>query len=582
MPTFIFTYKRLAYLILPAILWLSGTHYAMGARLSESARALLRDCENSADLRKYDKMKQNGLRLRQMGEAEGSEDAKNIGETFILRSLICVHDTTDITARIGHIQELIEDAEKRKDYEALIYLCHPVGLYYHFLGNQFAQASLYAYKELDAARRLKAEEAEIIALNMLASIYFRKRDNSGLGFVAEAYNKSKKLGSQSNLYISACNYANYLYNENKFEQALQYLDEATEIAGTLQMESEMSYLDSFYGDIYSAMGNDKMAETFYLKSFAANPQTSHYDLLYARMSYASHLLRNGKYREALTELNKTLNLSKAYNIKIFDTHIYQFLSICEENLGNYPKALEYFKLFHEASDSLASEANSKEFAILDLRYRVSEEKRKNAAQQLQMMRRNWIIVSISALLVIIIVAGIIIWRRVRNRMRADKETVRRYLENLQTERNLRLQLEEAMKKSETQQNKSSITEGRRNELFASLKKLLEEEYIYRDKDLSLEKCASILGTNRTYLSQIVNEISGVSFPLFINSYRINEAIQLLSDPGNDEPLKSICFSVGFCATSSFYTLFKQKTGVAPSIFRRNVKGLSATQNDSVI
>lgn len=167
-------------------------------------------------------------------------------------------------------------------------------------------------------------------------------------------------------------------------------------------------------------------------------------------------------------------------------------------------------------------------------------------------------------------------------MRADKETVRRYLENLQTERNLRLQLEEAMKQSETQQNKSSITEGRRNELFASLKKLLEEEYIYRDKDLSLEKCASILGTNRTYLSQIVNEISGISFPLFINSYRINEAIRLLSDPGNDESLKSICFSVGFCATSSFYTLFKQKTGVAPSIFRRNVKGLSATQNDSVI
>lgn len=49
--------------------------------------------------------------------------------------------------------------------------------------------------------------------------------------------------------------------------------------------------------------------------------------------------------------------------------------------------------------------------------------------------------------------------------------------------------------------------------------------------------ADLLGTNRTYLSQVINEQTQQNFTQYINNYRINEAIRLLSDPKQIFPLR---------------------------------------------
>ena len=49
----------------------------------------------------------------------------------------------------------------------------------------------------------------------------------------------------------------------------------------------------------------------------------------------------------------------------------------------------------------------------------------------------------------------------------------------------------------------------------------------------------MLGTNRTYLSQIINEQTKQTFTQFVNGFRTKEAVRLLSDPDNQTPLKAI-------------------------------------------
>ena len=113
---------------------------------------------------------------------------------------------------------------------------------------------------------------------------------------------------------------------------------------------------------------------------------------------------------------------------------------------------------------------------------------------------------------------------------------------------------------------------------------MKEDHLYRDSSLSLDKTAGILSTNRTYLSQVVNEKAGKSFSSYVNEYRLNEAVELLSDPDNSEPLKNIGSKVGFTSPSNFYTLFRQRVGVSPSVFRENVKKIDTDiqnyQNDN--
>ncbi len=95
------------------------------------------------------------------------------------------------------------------------------------------------------------------------------------------------------------------------------------------------------------------------------------------------------------------------------------------------------------------------------------------------------------------------------------------------------------------------------QIYTGLETLMNEDKVYRKSDLSLEKAATMLNTNRTYLSQVVNENAG-SFASYVNRYRLQEAIEILSDPKNTESLKCIGISVGFSSPSNFYTLFRQK------------------------
>ena len=105
---------------------------------------------------------------------------------------------------------------------------------------------------------------------------------------------------------------------------------------------------------------------------------------------------------------------------------------------------------------------------------------------------------------------------------------------------------------------------------------MTEDKLYRDTSLSLEKAATLLMTNRTYLSQVVNDKGGKSFSSYVNDFRLNEAVEILSDPFNSEPLKNVGISVGFSSPSNFYTLFRQRVGVSPSVFRNNIKSMSVS------
>ncbi|MGN0236902.1 MAG: helix-turn-helix domain-containing protein [Lepagella sp.] len=540
--------------------------------LTEKDEMLLEECEQAAMLRKYTMTREKGEKLKRQGEAEGCKEAILYGESYILRGIICMRDTVDITARIGALQERVEEAEKSQDWRSVIILAHPLALYNHFIGSDYSQASLYAFKKLNAAKQIKDEHAIISSLNLLSSIYFTTKEASGYTYALEAYSRAKKANELPSMYVTACNIANYLYNQQKFTEALKYLKEGEEIAETLKMESEKSYLYSFYGDIYKSLKQPKEAEEYYKKSFGDLPETSNYDKIYARICYAQYLMDQSRFDESTRNLEETLRLSDEYKISIFNTEVYYYLSICYEYMGDISKALENYKKYNESYQRQVTEAKAKEFALLDLRYRIAEEKSINASQRMALIQRNWIIVAVAAALVLLIIAGIMAYLRTRKKMRLNKETVSRYLEALETERELRARLEEALNHKPASAP-SGLTDDKQSELFTRFNRMMTDEKIYRNSDLSLEKAAEMLNTNRTYLSQVVNEQSGLSFPVYINSFRLKEAIELLSNPDNDEPLKNICFSVGFSTTSAFYTLFRQKTGMAPSVFRQNVKDL---------
>ena len=105
-------------------------------------------------------------------------------------------------------------------------------------------------------------------------------------------------------------------------------------------------------------------------------------------------------------------------------------------------------------------------------------------------------------------------------------------------------------------------------LYLQMEYLLNEKQIFRDADLRLDELALKLGTNRTYVSRLINNKANTNFCYYINSYRVEHAKKMLSaKDGEPQTLDGIALESGFSSQSSFYRVFMMMEGISPAKYR---------------
>ena len=107
-----------------------------------------------------------------------------------------------------------------------------------------------------------------------------------------------------------------------------------------------------------------------------------------------------------------------------------------------------------------------------------------------------------------------------------------------------------------------------NLLKNSLLELFSNEEVYRKTDLKITHVAAKLNTNRTYISNIINNDFSCSFSEFVNKYRIDDAKKILmKESSKNLSLEYISEMVGFGSLHTFIRAFKQSEGITPGRFR---------------
>lgn len=106
--------------------------------------------------------------------------------------------------------------------------------------------------------------------------------------------------------------------------------------------------------------------------------------------------------------------------------------------------------------------------------------------------------------------------------------------------------------------------------FGGIEYLMQTEGVYRQNDLTIERLAERLDTNRTYISRAINQQAGKTFSSYVNSYRIDEAVRRLSDVDDDTPLKALAQMLGYNHLQTFYTSFQSAIGMPPSKYREKL------------
>lgn len=197
-------------------------------------------------------------------------------------------------------------------------------------------------------------------------------------------------------------------------------------------------------------------------------------------------------------------------------------------------------------------------------YRLLEKDNELQSRELDLLRANRRIIIFVAGSVLIALIAIALWVVNRRQNRMYRRLVEAHQQSLARLNGMR----ELSGKDEPKTQENS--DDRDLELWRKLEDMMASERIYRYSDISLDRIAEILGTNRTYVSRVINKYSDMSFYHYIHSHRIEDASRILSDVSEDIPLKTLALDLGYNSVSSFYRAFIKETGVPPSRYREEV------------
>lgn len=102
-------------------------------------------------------------------------------------------------------------------------------------------------------------------------------------------------------------------------------------------------------------------------------------------------------------------------------------------------------------------------------------------------------------------------------------------------------------------------------LEARFQHLMQRQQLFLQPGLSLTDVADKLGTNKTYVSKMVNRTYNLGFPEVLNIMRIDYASEYIRQHP-DAPQEEIARRSGFLSASSFNIAFKRITGYTPKVW----------------
>lgn len=308
---------------------------------------------------------------------------------------------------------------------------------------------------------------------------------------------------------------------------------------------------------------------------------------YAYSALAVIYRETNRYKEAISANNNAINIFKnTNNGRALLKALWEHQAIYAKNgksLAAYNKIVEFISV----KDSLQTIENISLINNAKLRYeaRLKENQIDNLSElvnlKTQSLRhRTWTVLMLSIL--ILILTGLIIYLHKINKQRyiAYQALQSIYRKANQTNINnkgyLTNELPQATELPGKKMNKLQIihpgiiaaVDDERNE---KLRKLLIEEKIFLNKNLTADMLAELAGMNRKQLATAIRSQFDTNFFQLINKLRVEFAIELMKNPENKmTKIDYIGSDSGFNSRATFYSIFTQHTGLPPALFRNSL------------
>ncbi len=281
--------------------------------------------------------------------------------------------------------------------------------------------------------------------------------------------------------------------------------------------------------------------------------------------------RTGQMEASREILLKALELGNVEENRNLFKYVYYNLASVSFQTGDYADAYEYLQISYDLmswffADRMQLQINemSAKYALQEKEIKIREEAHKNKVYRLRIKYLAVVSLIIISLLIILFVMS-----RLKNS--AYKKLVEQNLKTIRMDKQVELCLRNLTENDIL--NRVGTTD-RHAELALRLEKFMAEEKPYLWSDVGLEEFCKKLNTNRTYLSNLINDRFNMGFYDFLFEYRVKAALEYLSnDQFSHLSVEGIGEMTGFKSSSTFYKRFKSAVGMTPYQFRERAQKL---------
>lgn len=491
---------------------------------------------------------------------------------------------------LGKTQEGLQDllgakrlAEIQHNDSALCSVYNGLGLYEQNVTCDYYRSLNYYREGCDIAERCGHRLLYCLLVANIAEVLTLRNEEAGLEYAEKCY----LLGRQNNdpylIYCGAISMARNLCLNRKMEEAWRYTREADRLSKRYDFKNRSDIYNT-YGEIALEAGDYMKAGLYYEQAIREHGFSQAAYVVSTYVGYGRALIAQKKYKSALEKLQIGKEISEKNITSLFRREVYLLLSACYDRLGEPKEALEYYKKYTAESFRLYNEDKERTEKELMVRYETEKRNKELVQKNMLLQKEQNRVMALVGITFVILIVVLLFYINYRRKNRLYKQIVRESMDWLAKERQFSKRIAEQEKQLQELIGKAGAVDGGRysgsslnkdsqQELFGRLERLMQNDQVYKNSLFTREKMAELLGTNRTYLSQTINEQTGLTFTHYMNKYRIEEARRILADPQDDTPIKAIAADLGFSSVTTFYTLFKAAVQMSPDQYRKHARSL---------
>ncbi len=473
---------------------------------------------------------------------------------------------------IGYLDSLLLKADE--NLKPTLYLLY--GYYY--------ESNLQHFKSIEMLKKaliFKNDRVRFQSYIILGSIYNDlNRFKESNKYLLEALTINLDSGDLLTLYF---NLAAVNIGLEDYKQAYKYAMAYNKLTGNgykLYKESEWRLCNNF-GRIYLGLDSLKKAVFYINRALLLSDSLSPKEFKLIALQTKFKLL---KKQSGNKNLGETVGAIAQIIDSVKDVQItyegYRQLTDYYESTGDYKKSLHYLEKWVVVSDSLKSRESLQVFNEFQTKYETKNKEHQISTQQSIISQKDKLIVFVVIAGSLLFAALFVIFILYQIRNKAYKLLVYQNAGNIGKAQLVKTEDNTIEEDSiEIKNGSSPLDEELKKQIEISLNKQLNIK-VYLESNLILKTLAEKCNTNRSYLSQFINEKYTMNFNTFINELRINEAKLILANKSTQIPLKELYLKLGYHSYSVFNDAFKKHVGVTPAFYLKTINSLFDVSNQN--